>query len=299
MIEVVEEYLELRRLQGLKDKDLSRNLRRFACDAVAEGQTHITLEFTNQWVQRIQGPYSRVLQYADVRRLSLFASAEDSGHERLPLRRGVRQQSYNKVPYIYTAAEINAIEEWLGSNVSMNKHAFGAYPIIIRLLAATGMRVSEALMLNRSDLHDRYLLVRKGKSKSERRVYLDQRTQTSIESYLSQREHHIDALPMFVSATGLRIKKNTLQHAFRRATIALGILGTARSGPPRIHDLRHCFAIRTLEATRFDPAAVNRRDIALHTHLGHVSIKSTFWYLRLTEVGKNHILDSWEAQGEG
>ncbi len=298
MIEAVEEYLELRRLQGLKDECLSRNLRRFARDAVADGQTHITLTFTNRWIRRIEGAYAQVLQYADVRRFSLFASAEDAGHERLPDRRGVKQQSHNKVPYIYTAQEIEAIAASLASSAYMNRHGLGAYPVIIMLLAATGMRISEALALDRIDLRDGYLLVRKGKGGTERRVYLDDTTQRHLVSYLAQRQQHKKSPYMFVSATGSRVKDNTLQHAFRRATTVLGIFGTARSGPPRIHDLRHRFAIRTLEATRFDPAAVNRRDIALHTHLGHVSIKSTFWYLRLTKEGKSSIINSWETPSE-
>jgi len=298
MIEAVEDYLELRRLQGLKDECLSRNLRRFARDAVAQGQTHITLAFTNDWIGRTKGPYARVIRYQEVRRFSLFVSAEDDRHERLPERRGVKQQSHNKIPYIYPAVEIDAIVAWLASNEATNKHCIGAYPTIIMLLAATGMRVSEALALDRSDLRDGYLLVRKGKGGRDRRVYVDDTTQEHLTKYLEQRGQQRKSPFMFVSATGSRIKLNTLQHAFRKATIALGIGDTIGSGPPRIHDLRHRFAVRTLEATGFDPAAVDKRDIALHTHLGHACMKSTFWYLRLTQEGKSRIVNALEKQDE-
>lgn len=295
MIDAVEGYLEMRRYLRYKDEDLARDLRAFARDASNAGHIYIDTTFALTWASRCKGPFGRKILLYNIRALGLYLRAEDERHEVIPTLYCEPRQSYCKLPYIYDPEEIAAIMNWLLNERGVPRTDAKAYRTVIGLLAATGMRVSEALALDVSDVREDYLPVKSGKFNKERRVYIDQTTAFALQEYIMERSKRLDCAALFVSSHNKRLGQQALNVHFRRCTVALGLLGDSATGSPRIHDLRHTFAVRSLAECKFDRQAVMHHIVALSVHLGHVSMRSTYWYLRTSFKMKRGIVNAMEA----
>jgi integrase len=155
---------------------------------------------------------------------------------------------------------------------------------VLGLLAVTGLRVGEALALDRADLDlDRAVLsVRSGKHGTPRLVPLHPTTVTVLVDYLDQRDRlcptpRCDAL--FLSAAGTRKRYTCLRSTFARLLRTAGIRPRSPRCRPRLHDLRHTLAVATLIGWYRDGGDVPARLPLLSTFLGHVEPAYTFWYL--------------------
>ena len=91
----------------------------------------------------------------------------------------------------------------------------------------------------------------------------------------------------------------TVIAVFLRLTRSIGLRGSADRGGPRIHDLRHTFAVRSLERCPRSAAAVSRHIVGLSTYLGHAHVTDTYWYLQASPVLMTHIADAGEALHRG
>jgi integrase len=156
---------------------------------------------------------------------------------------------------------------------------------LIGLLAATGMRVGEAIRLDRSDI-DRVhelLIVRDSKFGKSREVALHHTTVAAILTYLERRDRPVPAEPtdaVFTSAIGTRLTYCNVHLAFKRIVAHAGLRARSANCRPRPHDLRHTFAVNTLlDAYRTSENPGSRLPL-LSTYLGHVHPGSTYWYLQ-------------------
>jgi integrase len=105
---------------------------------------------------------------------------------------------------------------------------------------------------------------------------------------------------MFLGDRGGRLSEGTVRGTFRRMLALTGLTGAAHGGRnPRIHDLRHTFAVRSLEACAAERGAVARHMVALSSWLGHVNIVDTYWYLEGTPAVLGRIAASTEAFAAG
>jgi integrase len=169
------------------------------------------------------------------------------------------------------------------------------YPMLFGLLAATGMRVSEALALDHDDVTTDGLIVRQTKFKKSRLLPLHETAETALINYLRVRRRlGGPGKAVFVSIAGKRANRTTVTGAFLRIVRALG-LHEAKKGRPRLHDLRHTFAVRSLEKCPHDKIAVGQHMLALSTYLGHSRVTDTWWYLRATPVLLRQIAHSGET----
>ena len=142
----VERYLALRRTLGYKLHNTGRNLQAFAAFAGAKGDTHIRAATAVQWAAQASSPHARSVRLHDVVLLARFLSAEDASHE-IPPARHFHVRVVRQPPYIYTAAEIGqllAAARRLPCSYALRRPV---YATLIGLIAATGLRVSEALDL--------------------------------------------------------------------------------------------------------------------------------------------------------
>ena len=154
---------------------------------------------------------------------------------------------------------------------------------LLGLIAATGLRVSEALDLLLDDvLSDGILRIRNTKFGKTRLVPLHPTVVDALGRYLDVRrkiattdEH------MFLSAGNTRITSSMVNFTFRRILVLSGV-GSGAERRPRIHDLRHAFATRALEKCETHREAVGRHFVALATYLGHAEIANTYWYFEAT-----------------
>ncbi len=145
LIAHVERYISLRQTLGFKLKDLSANLSAFARFAGDRGDTHIRVATAVDWATDAPSPYARYIRLRDVVLLARFLHAEDPIHEvptnpfYAPMRR--------RLPYIYTPDEIVQLLEGAGRLRRSYPFRRQVYRTLLGLIAATGLRISEALDL--------------------------------------------------------------------------------------------------------------------------------------------------------
>jgi integrase len=160
-------------------------------------------------------------------------------------------------------------------------HVAATMRTLIGLLAATGLRSGEAVALNVSDLRvDEGVLHVMGKYAKPRVIPLHQTTVEALSAYLVIRatvSPSTDAL--LVAQRGGRLNANTARGAFRVLVDTAHLAARPGSATPRLHDLRHLFAVNSLIDAHRRGGDVDAAIAALVSYLGHVNPRSTYWYL--------------------
>jgi integrase len=161
-------------------------------------------------------------------------------------------------------------------------HRVATNRTLIGLLVVTGMRIGEAIALDRHDFdaEQGLITVRQGKGGKSRALPLHATANTAVRQYL----HRVDrpaaqTAALLVSSAGTRLLQSVVQRTFRTLVRRADLLPHSAACRPRLHDIRHRFAVCTLlDAYRqgHDPEA---RLALLATYLGHVDPKHTYWYL--------------------
>jgi integrase/recombinase XerD len=225
--------------------------------------------------------HARYIRMRNVIHLARFLRAEDPNHE-VPVNQ-FRSSVRRRLPYIYTAEEIKQLivaARGLRRTYPLRRRI---YETLLGLIAATGLRISEALNLRIQDvLPDGVLQIRGTKFSKSRLVPLHETASGALQRYVKHRcklastDDHL-----FLSACNLRINSRTVENTFYRIRQLAGI-APDRKRPPRIHDLRHTFATRVLEQCSTQREAVARHFVALSTYMGHAEIANTYWYLEAT-----------------
>lgn len=284
----VERYISLRQTLGYKLRVMSANLRAFVRFATARGDTHVRASTAVEWAREASSPRARYVRLRDITQLARFLYAEDPTHE-VPSN-PFRAPKYRRLPYIYTPAEITKL-------VAASGHLRASYPFrrqvyetLLGLIAATGLRISEALDLRLDDvLPQGVLQIRHTKFSKSRMVPLHPTVAKALNHYLQKRRRlAVNDDHVFLSAGNQRIASSTVEHTFRRIR-RLAAIAPTRTRPPRIHDLRHTFATRALEKCSTRRENVARHFVALSTYLGHSDIAHTYWYLEATPQLMTHI----------
>jgi integrase len=162
------------------------------------------------------------------------------------------------------------------------------------------MRISEALALQLDDLTEDGLIIRQTKFQKNRLLPLHATTRRALDEYVSARSRlcRLDGA-LFISNTGRAPAYPTVVTVFLQLARSIGL----RAGPgkrgPRIHDLRHSFAVRSLERCAHEPRAVTCHIVALSTYLGHGHVTVTYWYLQATPILMRQIAEVGEAFHQG
>lgn len=173
------------------------------------------------------------------------------------------------------------------------------YAALIGLLAATGLRISEALNLLVSDITLSGLLIRRTKFQKTRLVPLHETAVTALGHYLSRRQElRRSGDRVFVSDEGQPLVYWKVHRLFR-SLLKLAGLEPSRGRWPRIHDLRHTFAVRALESSPTSRQRIGQHMLALATYMGHVNINATYWYLETTPELLRDIADAAEHFTQG
>ena len=294
LIAHVEHYLSLRQTLGYKLRETSANLRAFAKFTIHRGDTLVRASTAVDWATEAPSPHARHVRLRNVAHLARFLHAEDPTHEvpSNPFHTSTRR----RLPYIYKRGEIvqlvgaaSRLREWYPLRRQV-------YMTILGLIAATGLRISEALDLRLYDsLPDGVLQIRRPKFGKSRLLPLHPTAASALDHYLEQRRRlAVTDDHVFLSAGNQRIASSTVEYTFRRIRRLAGITAT-RTRPPRLHDLRHTFATRALEQCSTRREAVARHFVALATYMGHTDIAHTFWYLEATPELMTDIAAAAEA----
>jgi integrase len=228
-------------------------------------------------------------------RFARFLRAEDSRHE-LPPPDLFHQKQSRPTPRILTAEEVGlavAHSAHIGSPATRRSLV---YPTLFGLLASTGLRSGEVIRLRLSDVQPEGLLVRESKFRKSRLVPLHPTVRSALDSYLEVRRNIITRTDhVFVSRLRRPFNPASLHRVFKEACRRAGVRADHAEGAPRIHDLRHSFAVRALQAAPCGRDNVERHMVALTTYMGHAKVVSTYWYLESAPELLKDIAQACEA----
>jgi len=281
LIAHVERYIALRQTLGFKLREVSTNLRAFAKFAAARGDTHVRVSTAVDWASEASSPNVRHIRLRDVAQWARFLHAENPTHE-VPANL-FHFTKRRRLPYIYAPEELAQLvgaADRLRLTYPLRREV---YATMFGLIAATGLRASEALNLRLGDvMPDGILRIQRAKFGKNRLVPLHPTASNALNRYLEARcRLAVTDDHLFLSAGGRRIASSTLGYTFHQVCRLAGI-APARTREPRIVDLRHTFATRALEGCSTRREAVARHFVALTTYMGHADITNTYWYLEAT-----------------
>ena len=300
LTQAVEHYVSLQRSLGYKFDDQAHSLRQFAEYAVAHGDRFIRVERVLAWVALTASAPRRRTLVARVRQFANAMRAEDARHEVLPRECEGHAKAARKPPYIYTADDIDCLMQSAHKMPTTGWITPETLTALVGLLVSTGLRISEALALECQDVAIDGLLIRKSKHGKSRLIPLHETTQAALEWYLQGRARRpVYTQAVFVSSAGKPLIYATVLATFRRLLDYAGLRSVEASSGPRIHDLRHTFAVRSLEQCRHDRSAVARHMVALSTYLGHTNVTDTYWYLEATPIIMGSIAEAGEVMQLG
>ena len=287
-------YIVLQRARCLKFTTQPCLLRSFVAAAEAAGDTRVLTARVLDWAARTTSDAQARNRLAIVRRFAEHLAIADPAHEVPPADAFGRWRFQRRLPHIYTGDEIAvlmAAARRLGPPGAIRGETLAT---LIGLLAATGLRVSEAVGLDPGDITADGLVIRETKFRKSRLVPLHASARAALESYIRRRKP-IKGEALLVNDHGRRPSYVTLYALFLRIARETGLRGLPGEKGPRLHDLRHTFAVRSLEACSGDRRAISRHMLALATYLGHADPSHTWWYLQATPALMRHIADAGET----
>jgi integrase len=191
-------------------------------------------------------------------------------------------------PHIYREEEIVALLDATRSLGPPGSLRPATYEALFGLMAATGLRVCEAIHLSEGDvdLTRGILTVRKSKFAKSRQVPLHPTTVAALKRFRRRRRRDVASTgdtPFFTGNRGQRLGQplsdRQVHRVFNQLRDRLNWLNRGAHAAPRLHDLRHTFAVRRLMQWQRDGADLDQRMLALSTYLGHAKITDTYWYL--------------------
>jgi integrase len=277
------DYLALRRALGYRLARPEKLLNQFLDHMDRAGQSRITVAAALDWARLPAGGGSNWWAYrlSAVRGFATYLHALDSAHE-VPAAELLPHRPHRASPYLYSEADIAALIAATASLRTPLRRA--TFATLIGLLAVTGIRVGEAIALDRGDVDPAagLLLVRHGKFDKARELALHPTTVDALRRYQRLRDRAAPVTgtsALFVSTAGTRLLYCNVHNAFHRLVRRAGLAPRSASCRPRIHDLRHSFAVRAMLDAYAAGQDGQTRLTLLSTWLGHVHPGSTYWYL--------------------
>lgn len=299
----VEEYLALRRALGYKLDAHGRLLPQFIAFLEQRDEAVITTSAALAWATQPAGSVVWWHQrLAIVRGFARYLRASDPRHE-VPVENLLPAKFRRAVPYLYSDAEIEALMR--AASAIRSPLAAATYRTLIGLLAVTGMRIGEAMALDRGDveLPEARLTVRHGKNGRSREVALHPTTVTALDAYMAVRDRlcPIPTQPSFlVTGRGGRLHPGTVWHVFDRLRRQTGLDRETLGRQARIHDVRHTFVLRTLLAWYREERDIDAHLPLLSAFLGHVHPSDTYWYVegapQLLALAAERLEQTWEPR---
>jgi len=288
--QALDEYLALRRALGFKLRRTGQALPCFVRLLEGEGADFITTELALRWAQ--EDPEASAVTHSDrlamVRRFAAWRSAEDPRTE-IPPWRLLPRRYQRPTPYIYSPQEVESIVSTALSLPSGRGLRGCTHSNLFGLLAVTGMRIGETVALDRDDvdLQAGVLTVRAGKRGKSRLIPIHATTKDVLGRYSEKRDAILPRLStpaFFVSERGRRASAWSAEKNFITVSHIIGLRAPSVDGRrdrgPRLHDLRHRFAVFTLIGWYRAGADVDREIPKLATYLGHETPDQVYWYLQ-------------------
>lgn len=303
----VQEYLILRRSLGFKLHDAGKGLLAFVTFMEQHRAAHITRQLALTWAQQpstVQ-PMEWARRLSFVRGFARHRSATDPRTE-IPPDGLLPYRPKRARPYLYSDDEIRGLLRAALTLPGRGGLRPWTYYCLFGLLSVSGLRIGEArnLELQDVDLQAAVLTIRGAKFGKSRLVPLHASTRHVLADYLARRNRCWATRPVssyvFVSNRGNRLDVGGIHRTFYALSRQIGLRGLSDSHGPRLHDLRHRFAVKTLWRWYRAGEDAERRLPILSAYLGHVHVSDTYWYLsawpELMQEAMSRLERRWEGR---
>ena len=296
----IDTYLSVRRALGFKLRADQTYLESYARFAAMAGDSHMQAQTATAWAKLTPSDESRTVRMNVLIRFARFARAGDDRHEVPPSDVFCRHRQ-RRLPYIFSDDEVLSIVQYarlLGPRDSIRPHTFST---LFGLLAATGLRISEALDLCVSDFTVEGLRIRETKCRKSRLVCLHESVVTMLGRYLAMRSMiaSTDGHIFVAHRTGQRLDYSVAADTFHSVLRMAGIKGPPGGHRPRLHDFRHRFAVKALLTCPNVRDRVDKHMLALSTYMGHAHVADTYWYLNSTPELMSDIVNACDSFFQG
>lgn len=260
-------------------------------------QQMLTREMVNDYVSRRgnESPKTQHQRMSTIRQFSLFMNTLGFNFFVFPKNEFVKKTN-DYIPYIFTHEEMEGI--WLivdNKKYSPNsKQAHFIYPMLLRMVYGCGLRINEALTLQKTDLNleNGIIIVKRAKNNTTRMIPMSESLTVYCRYYVEKMAFDMGKEGYFYPAPdGRKYNSGSILCGFRKLLREAGII-TSDSTNPRVHDLRHTFAVHSLEKMVSEGQDIYCTLPILQTYMGHRDVESTEKYLRLTSDAYNNILNS-------
>lgn len=293
----------MRRALGFKLNWQGRVLLQFIDYLDASGASVVTTEQALAWAQQPANAQQawRSMRLALVRGFARHLQSIDPRTE-VPPKDLLKVKFPRAIPYLYSAGEITDLMAAARSLPSPLRAA--TMETLIGLVAVTGMRLGEAIGLDREDvdLSAELLVVHLGKNRKSREVPLHSSTVQALDGYCERRDQlcpRPQSSSFFITPRGNRLHPHTVGNDFDLLRRQTGLHSRGRTRPPRLHDLRHTFVLRTLLNWHRMGTDVQAQLPLLSTYLGHVDPSSTYWYFEgapeLLNLAAERLEQAWDG----
>jgi len=283
--QAIDDYIALRRSLGFKLRRMSEGLQDFAVFLEQKAAPYVTTELAMEWavLPTHHQPSDWAQRLSFVRVFARHWHATDPRTE-IPPTGLLPFRPQRARPYLYSELEIQKL---LTAALKLSpSHGLrpGTYHCLFGLLAVTGLRISEALKLERQDvdLGERILTIRQTKFGKTRLVPLHTSTRDVMADYARRRGRFLrnaSSPCFFLNDHGRRLDASAVRRTFYDLSRQIGLRGPEDRKGPRLHDFRHRFAVRTLVQWYRSNEDIERRLPVLATFLGHGHVADTYWYL--------------------
>lgn len=277
------DYLQLRRSLGHKMAEAAYLLPDFVAFMHERGEETVTTAAALAWMKAAEPDVVTTLsprRITAVRGFARYLSGIDPATEIPPLGLVPYRQRW-RPPFLFSDTDISAVTAE-ASRLAQPLRA-ATYRTLIGLLSCTGLRIGEAIKLDGDDIDwaEGVVLIRETKFGKSRLVPLHETTTAALREYATLRDQ-ISPKPkdpaFFISLAARRLIYAVVAETFRTLITAAGV-GIGAPVRPRLHDLRHTFAIRALLHWYRTEDNVQARIPSLSTYMGHREPAHTYWYL--------------------
>jgi integrase len=270
-------------------------LRNYVSYAEKCGDEFVSCIRAIEWAGQTSSLRQRRDRLATLRHCAIMLHAEDGRHEVPPVDVFGHERRRRPAPHLYTSEQIELLMDGASHMGPSGSIRPLAYATLFGLLAATGLRVSEALSLRVDDVKDDGLFVNETKFKKSRLVPIHESTRAALDLYMESRKKlSVSDRLLFVSTAGNGIRYRTAIGVFLGLARRIGLRGEPGTRGHRLQDLRHTFAVRSLEQCAGDRKSILRHMTGLSTYLGHAHVSDTYWYLEATPILLQQIAQAGE-----